>query len=80
VVFGQVEGDSARLAANRVLAALRTSRQDAQLAIDFTASAGLASTVSRDEPIPPQTILKLADDALYLAKRSGKNQLIVADH
>jgi diguanylate cyclase (GGDEF)-like protein len=80
VVFGQVEGDSARLAANRVLAALRTSRQDAQFPIDFTASAGLASTASCDDPIPPQTILKLADDALYLAKRSGKNQLIVADN
>jgi two-component system cell cycle response regulator len=79
VIFGQVEGDAARLAANRILAALRTSRQDSLPQIDFTASAGLASTAVFDEPTSPQTVLKLADDALYLAKRSGKNQLIVAN-
>jgi diguanylate cyclase (GGDEF)-like protein len=79
VIFGQVEGDTARLAAGRVLAALGTSTGDPQQPVPFTASAGLVSTATCDSSAPAHALLKRADEALYRAKREGKNRLIVAE-
>ncbi len=79
MIFGQVEGAAARLAAGRMLAALGTARGSPQEPVAFTASAGLASTVGCDGSTSAPTLLKRADHALYRAKREGKNRLIVAD-
>ena len=46
--------------------------------IPVTVSVGVASARATGEPTSPEPLLKAADDALYLAKRQGRNQAILA--
>ncbi len=46
--------------------------------IPVTISVGVASARPTREPISPELLLKAADDALYLAKRQGRNQAALA--
>lgn len=65
-------------AAERLRLALANTRinlEDEQ--ISFTVSIGLANLETRDTKI--DNLLHRADQALYLAKRSGRNQVCIAD-
>ena len=46
--------------------------------IPVTISVGVASARATGEPASPELLLKAADDALYLAKRQGRNQAVLA--
>jgi two-component system cell cycle response regulator len=54
----------------------RFSVPDADEGIEVTVSIGIASLVSRDDT--PEALVKRADDALYRAKRAGRNQVAAA--
>jgi len=80
VVLGQTEGIDAGRAANRILTALADVglRRDAETTIGVTCSAGLASTSVLSPEFGAEEIVKAADEALYRAKREGRNRLCAA--
>jgi len=51
------------------------SREDGECVIAFTASCGLAEFSSQESG---EDLLRRADEALYVAKRTGKNQVVLA--
>jgi len=79
VIFGQVDEDAAACATERVLEELRRLEVDTGGgAIDFTVSAGLATTAQLSESFEPHELLEAADAALYAAKTGGRDRLVVA--
>ncbi len=94
VVFPQTDAEGARRVADRLLAMLReTSISSPSGNIGLSASLGLASLPSYhmsesgfERPIPveyfqgmSEALLQSADDALYVAKSSGKSRLCTAE-
>jgi diguanylate cyclase (GGDEF)-like protein len=78
VVFGQVEGEDAHSATNRLLVGLREIEVRAGDApVDFTVSAGLVTSFDSDGLFEPDELLKAADVALYAAKANGRDRLVV---
>jgi two-component system, cell cycle response regulator len=66
--------DTGMAAARRVADALRRQVAASDAPVPVTASLGLATW----EGEPPEALLKRADEALYAAKRSGRNQVQLA--
>lgn len=94
VVFPQTDAEGARRVADRLLAMLKdTSIPSPKGAIALSASLGLATLPSYplmdagfERPIPveyfqgmSEALLQSADDALYIAKTSGKSRLCTAE-
>lgn len=65
------------LVADRLLAAVRTPIQVGSKTITVTASMGV--TVAGPMTEDPHDLLRLADQAMYRAKRSGRNCHVIAD-
>jgi diguanylate cyclase (GGDEF)-like protein len=72
VVFTHVTADQAAVGAER----LRTAVQTLDGPVTVTASIGVA--VFPDHADDPRELMALADTALYLAKSSGRNRVVVA--
>ncbi len=69
--------EGARILADRVLEAFRTHRfRSLPPEVRITTSVGLAADFARDDDIA-KTLLARADEALYVAKRSGRDQAVV---
>lgn len=78
VIFGQVEGDRAKRAAERVIEALRLVEVDSSSGpVEFTVSAGLVCTSELHDVFEPDHMLEAADAALYEAKLNGRDQIAV---
>jgi len=76
VLMPRTSGDIACLAAERLrrhICAAPFNAPGAPHPIDVTVSIGVACTAAEDTP---ETLLKRADEALYEAKRSGRNRVI----
>lgn len=79
VVFGQVDGEDGRRAADRMFEELRRLEVSTGAGtIEFTLSAGLATTAECSGPIQPARLFEAADAALYAAKSGGRDRLVVA--
>jgi diguanylate cyclase (GGDEF)-like protein len=72
VIFTHVTADQAAVAAERVRAAI----QGAGGPVAVTASVGVATFP--DHASDGRALVALADEALYLAKSSGRNRVVVA--
>jgi len=77
VVMPRTTGDIACLAAERLRRAIAASPviiPGLSHALEITVSIGVASTEGVDDT--PETLMKRADEALYEAKRTGRNRVI----
>ncbi len=74
VVLPETGGTGSRLLADRILRRVQQHNfGDASIAISATLSAGLA-TFPDDRAADEESLLKLADENLYKAKRAGRNR------
>lgn len=76
VIMPEVTGDLACMAAERIRCAVagRPFSVDETLALNITVSAGVSTSEGR--PVDSQTLLRQADEALYAAKKSGRNRVM----
>jgi diguanylate cyclase (GGDEF)-like protein len=78
IVYTQTEGEGAKQAAERLLAAVRrVAPQVGRRKVSVRCSAGLVSTQSGRAAFTGSQLVKLADEALYEAKRAGGEQIRV---
>ena len=74
VVLPETGGTGARLFADRILRRVAQHNfGDAMIAVNATVSAGLA-TFPDDRVGDDESLMKLADENLYKAKRAGRNR------
>ena len=79
VLLGATEGTTARMVAERILSSLRAVPFEVHgKPVPIRASAGLATSASMRCDFTPDDLLKAADRALYVAKRSGGDRLVDA--
>jgi diguanylate cyclase (GGDEF)-like protein len=77
IIMPELESEQAVKVANRLKKAVEEAVfiiTDTKLESKVTISVGVAS-VSGDEEVTPEELVKKADDALYLSKRNGRNQV-----
>ena len=80
ILYMRTESEGARRAAERVLEALRRVEPlGGRGRVQARASAGLVCAGSGGELFDPAELLKLADEALYDAKRAGGGRLVVRE-
>jgi diguanylate cyclase (GGDEF)-like protein len=78
VLLPSTEGDGARAVAERCRTRLASTPIIADGAsVSLTASFGVASRAAGD-PARAETLLRVADDALYRAKKGGRNRVVAA--
>lgn len=80
VLLPGMDADQAELVGERICAAVRQAQiehKHSRVAGHITVSAGVASAVA-SAAINPRQLLALADDALYEAKTSGRNRVMVS--
>ncbi|GAB7080622.1 GGDEF domain-containing protein [Megalodesulfovibrio paquesii] len=76
VVLPETALQDALLVAERIRKAVEsTPLWHGEERIPLTVSAGVASISAAEDHDGPRTLMKLADDALYLAKRAGRNRV-----
>ncbi|WP_051328318.1 response regulator [Desulfatirhabdium butyrativorans] len=80
VVMPETDKAAAQQAAERLRQSIEASPiMDQDREIRITASFGIAGNdPETTEPIPGETLLKQADDALYEAKKTGRNRVVLA--
>jgi two-component system cell cycle response regulator len=79
IVMPDTDAALALIVAERMrqkIAIERFQLPDSEESVAVTVSIGIASLVSRDDT--PEALLKRADDALYRAKRTGRNRVAAA--
>ena len=78
IVLPSQDRTGAAAVADRVLNSLRSAPfETAQGSISLTASCGIAVSTS-SQPVDPQLLLHLADEALYKAKSGGRDRFEIA--
>ncbi len=78
---GQAISDHARAVADRIITAIEGIRSVDGHPVDISVSIGIAvvTTGGVEMPVLPDELLKAADDAMYVAKRSGRGHSHFAD-
>lgn len=76
LLLPQTDQDAADRVGQRLLGAVRAARisMDAESTLGFTVSAGV--TTMQDSDLSMRTLLRRADDALYQAKRTGRDRMV----
>ncbi len=72
IVLPETDSEGAGIALGRVLDRIRIDADAAGLPVEVTASGGIASAAG--DQVDPEAMTREADEAMYRAKRSGKNR------
>jgi diguanylate cyclase (GGDEF)-like protein len=76
MILPETDGDGARAMGDRIRHAIEDLRVEvAGKCLGVTVSVGTATATPGDGAFSPRVILKWADDALYRAKRAGRNRI-----
>ncbi len=77
IVVPEADADAALGVAERIRRAIETRRVPGHVDLRVTISCGVAASGSA--AVPPQLLLRLADEALYRAKENGRNRCELAE-
>lgn len=81
LILGETDGEGARSVANRIreqVEGLKVANEDSPHRY-VTVSCGISTVVPSDDR-PVETLVKSADNALYLAKKQGRNTVAYLDY
>jgi diguanylate cyclase (GGDEF)-like protein len=76
VVLPGAAGDAAQQIASQLLDVVRGTTLRQAVGWNFSVSVGTATWLPGEEKIKPNELLSRADEALYAAKRAGKNRAL----